>query len=74
MIKVEVILEGGFTHDKVFYGFGDIVTKEDNVAKYFCDAGWCRDLSGNLTTGTLHAENVTLKVENLSQTEVTING
>jgi hypothetical protein len=68
-IRLEVVIPDGFTHDKHFYAFGDITTKEIILAEFFCKAGWCKDLSGEIVTGEIHSLDITLDTHDVIQLE-----
>ena len=70
-MKVEILKE--FKHNRDTYYVGEVVIIEDNVAKFWCDAGWAKDLEGNYATGNPGINDTILFVENVSETTIVPN-
>jgi len=52
-----------FQHAGVNYHKDERVFEEDDTAKYFCDAGWAKDETGEFQTGKPNGREVTLELQ-----------
>ncbi len=66
-MRLEVVIPNGFTHEKHFYAFGDVTTKDITLGEYFCKAGWCKDLAGITPTGEPNSLDITLETHSVIQ-------
>jgi len=63
-MKIKVIIAGGFRDEDERFELDDVRTVTDERGKYFCRAGWVRDISGKVATATPSRDEVILKVDN----------
>lgn len=58
-------------HDGRIYTKGDIITAQNGLGTYFCSCGWAKDLSGDVPTGEVSTDAVTLDTHSaVHKTEV----
>jgi hypothetical protein len=69
-MKVEILKE--FKHGKEVYFPEEIVITEDTICKFWCDAGWAKDVSGIYPTGNPSPTETILLIENLVQPNTTL--
>lgn len=66
-MKVEIIKE--FKHGVDTYFPGEVVIHEDNVCKFWCDAGWAKDVNEVYPTGNPSLTDVILLVDDVKEVQ-----